>query len=139
MNDFNITDKEKINLNNYECNNDLNEKEVVDKVKSVFGNSISYRTIDNCISKFGLMAVSNCINDWHKYDYLTKTSPVGLFMTMVKKYNTDERYYAPELWQGKQSNRVGDNKCWQQTNYEQREFTDEYYDSLYDNVTISRS
>jgi hypothetical protein len=102
---------------------DLNEiDDLHEKVKFMIG-EMNRSQFENLLKKNGMDIINHYLDNWSKFRYKKIENKVGFFIDCV-----NSRYSLPE-----QQIEVK-NKPIQATNYKQREYDDDYYESLYDNL-----
>lgn len=120
--------KNKTNFNNNDSNNN-NEKFQEDEnavvlkkeIENILQTPISYPTVLKLLSQKGESIIRSYLDNWSKFNG-SKNNVVGYFIDMVTK-----EYDIPKSVNGKQ------NKPEQSTNFEQRVYDDDYFESLYEN------
>jgi uncharacterized membrane protein (Fun14 family) len=110
--------------------NDDELKSLIKKFKEKYGGSLNENLLKNLISTKSLDIVKKCIDEFE--DFVTSAHEVEkVFYDFTRKYGTDKAYKKNTSYN---NNKI--NKPIQATNYEQREYDDDYINSLYDNVTF---
>jgi len=118
----------KNNINNEEYKT-LSNTEVV-AIKSdmevILKTDVDVNILKNFIKKNKLTIdkIKHYLQNWHKFDFKSKDNPTGFFLSLVKR-----NVAIPKKQEGQYSN----NKPIQSTNFDQRVYDDEFFDSLYDN------
>ena len=121
--------KNQLVIKELEDNKEQKNKEDVQKIindfKIKYNGQLDYILTKNLIEHKGIDCVRACIDEFESYvDNANKVEKV--FYDFTKKYGTKKAY--------KKSNTYRNTKPVQATNYEQREYDDEFFDSLYDNM-----
>lgn len=106
---------------------------LVDLFNEKYNANFSYAKMEILYYKKGVKIIEKCINDFDKYVNNAK-SVQGIFYDFCIKYNTPSQYKINTQYK----NNLNNNKPIQATNYEQRQYDDAFFDSLYDNVNLSK-
>lgn len=131
----NKTDIKKTEINKTENNNNTQEikqkntiqnKEIfniANEIENILKCSVNLEILNSTIKKHNLVLddIRHYLNNWHKFDYKTKDNPIAFLLHLVKT--------KIDIPKGQQ----GINKPIQSTNFEQRVYDDEYFESLYEN------
>jgi hypothetical protein len=117
-----ISPNENIQDQTQELKNEIEDqtKELKNEIEETIGTEISFKTITKLVDKSGIETVREYLDNWDKFNATSKSNVAGFFIDAVKT-----RYAIPKAQQGKRI----ENKP--MANYKQREYTDEYYNSLY--------
>lgn len=99
-------------------------------IKNVIDDEVKDKKIIEWIESNKENDIRFYLNNWSKWDYKDKATKAGFFIDLVDNNRT--------LPAGKKGIRTELNKPVQSTNYEQREYDDDYFDSLYDNFTLAQ-
>lgn len=123
INDFNNKEfnNNDFNNNNEKFQEDENVVVLKKEIEKVLETPISYPTVLKLLSQKGESIIRSYLDNWSKFNG-SKNNVVGYFIDMVTK-----EYDIPKSVNGKQ------NKPEQSTNFEQRVYDDEYFESLYEN------
>ena len=122
--EFKITTKQK-----HQFDNQINVEDIMnstqslsDKVNNILGIDFSKNAFENLVSTKGVEKVEFYLMQWDKFNCTNKKNIAGFFYNAVMK-----DYSIPV------QARSYNNKPAQATNYEQREYDDDHYESFYDN------
>jgi plasmid replication initiation protein len=98
--------------------------EIKEKIENVLKNEVKINILENTIKKNNLKKedIYYYLENWEKFDYKKLNNPVGFLFKCV-----EDKISLPIHRQG-----MG-NKPEQATNFEQREYDDEFFESLYEN------
>lgn len=97
--------------------------QIKEDIEKVIGSNVQTRMLENVIKKHELKKadIDSYLKNWDKFKYKTKENPVGFFLNcVINKIPIPER-------------QQGNYKPSQAYNFEQREYDDEFFESLYDN------
>ena len=117
---LNVEDSKEPNLNNT----------LVTKFNTKYNANIAYKWIDRLVNNKGFECVEECIDEF-KYYVSSANEVEKTFFDFTMKYGTEKAYT-------KTSSYKNNFKPVQATNYEQREYGDDFFNSLYANVTLVR-
>lgn len=123
----NKTDKNKTEKNKTDNNNTIKiAKKIIamaDEIENILKCSVNVEVLNSTIKKNNLLLddIRHYLSNWHKFDYKTKDNPIAFLLHLVK--------IKAEIPKAKK----GFTKPEQSTNFEQRIYSDEYFDSLYEN------
>lgn len=109
-------------------NNKINE--IKEKIDNTIGDNVSDKKIISWIKGEKEEEINFYLEHWSKWDYKTKASKSGFFIDLVDKNRP--------LPSGVKGQRLLD-KPIQATNYEQRQYDDDFFNSLYDNNNFESS
>jgi len=122
--------------NNNESLADKNVKEYTDIQKiisdfnSKYNGNLDYNLIKNLVKVKGLDCVKTCVSEF--INFVDKANKVeNTFYDFTKKYETPQAYTKGTVYKNMQGN-----KPIQATNYEQREYDDDFFNSLYKNFDL---
>jgi plasmid replication initiation protein len=102
-------------------------KVLMDRFISLYNGNLDYVLTKALVDKKGIDCVEECIEKFG--DYVKNANEVEkVFFDFTMRYGTDREY--------SKNNSYHNNKPIQATNYEQREYDDDFFNSLYDNVTF---
>jgi len=113
---------------------EIDNKEEVQKIINNFNSKYRGR-LDPILTKElvkikGLDCVKECVEKF--VDYADNANEVErMFYAFTKRYGTDEAYTKGSVYKN-----MAKNKPIQTTNYKQREYDNDFFDSLYDNFTL---
>lgn len=96
-----------------------------DEIENKIG-FISWKGMNFLLAKSNEQTIKYYLDNWNKFKTVNMKTKVGFFINAII-----ENYPFPEVQKGKE---LVSNKPIQSTNYEQREYDDEYFNSLYDNA-----
>jgi len=102
--------------------------ELIDNFNSLYDGNLDFNLIKNLVKLKGIDCVKTCVGEFkHFVDTANKVE--NTFYDFTKKYGTSEAYK-----KGTRYKNMDGNKPIQATNYEQREYDDEFFESLYVNL-----
>jgi len=126
--DYVDIDKEQSkNENNYSAKE---IKSIKDKVDAKLGSKISKSALSSLVKKHGKEKVEYYLNNWNKFESTSKRNAVGFFINAVNgewDFPKQEKQQTQYAQQGKPV---------QMTNYQQREYSEEDFQEMYDNLII---
>lgn len=99
--------------------------EIKEKIENTLGREVHLSILESSIKKYKIKKkeIELYLKNWEKFNYKTKDDPVAFFMWVVAN-----RKAIPEREEG-----INNMKPIQSTNFEQREYDDEFFESLYEN------
>jgi hypothetical protein len=103
--------------------NSTEEIEIKERIEKKIG-EIQQSGFKKLLKYSDLETITYYLDNWKKFDGINMTSEVGFFIDACIK-----KYPFPKSKKG-----MVNNQPIQATNYEQREYDDEFYDSLYNNL-----
>ncbi len=114
---LNVEDSKEPNLNNT----------LVTKFNTKYNANIGYKWIDRLVDDKGFECVYECIDKFK--NYVSSANEVEkIFFDFTMRYGTDKAYTKTSSY--------NNYKPVQATNYEQRKYDDDFFNSVYDNVTL---
>jgi len=103
-------------------------QQIIKQFRFKYNGNLDYILTNNLVKMKGLNCVNECLNEF--VNFVGNANQVEkVFYDFVKKYGTEKAYKKATMY-----NNLHINKPAQALNYEQREYSDDYYNSLYDNV-----
>jgi hypothetical protein len=96
------------------------------KIEKIINDEVKEKKLIEWIRSERESDVDFYLDNWSKWDYKTKATKAGFFIDLV-----DNKRPLPS---GEKGIRTNLDKPVQALNYEQRQYSDEYFNSLYDNV-----
>jgi len=103
---------------------------LIDDFNSRYNGTLDYNLIKNLVNFKGLDCVKTCVSEFVNFvDTANKVE--NTFYDFTKKYGTPEAYTKGTVYKN-----MKDNKPIQATNYNQREYDDEFFNSLYKNFDL---
>lgn len=96
------------------------------RINNALGENISQKAVKEIISQYGIDTVNQYLNIWDKYKPFAKRGQAAYFI-----YCIQHQIPAPTP---SQVNTYNQNKIPQRDNFDQREYTDEEYESFYANL-----
>jgi hypothetical protein len=107
------------------------------KFNKKYKGNLDPNLLKNLIKIKGIDVVEKCIDIFEEYVSSSKEVE-KVFYDFTKKYGTDKAYikntaYKPQNY-GNSNSKMINGKPAQESNYEQREYSDEFYDNLYNNL-----
>jgi plasmid replication initiation protein len=100
-------------------------KKIINDFNSMYNGNLDYILTKNLIKSKGIDCVKKCVKEFSNFVGNAKHVE-RVFYDFTMRYGTDRAYV--------KSSSLNNYKPVQSTNYEQREYSDEYFNSLYDNV-----
>jgi plasmid replication initiation protein len=100
----------------------LDQKEpdnIIDKINKTLGVSFHLNALKKLIELKGIEKINYYLDNWNRFDCSNKSNIAGFFYkAILEEWEIPQKGFARPI---------------QATNYKQREYDDEYFDSLYDN------
>lgn len=107
---------------------DSNLENITQQFNKKYSANIHYNFIRVLVEHRGIDLVEECINEFGQY--VSKANEIEkVFFDFTMKYGTDKAYTKTTSFKRKPE---------QETNYEQRQYDDDFFNSLYDNVTLEQ-
>lgn len=103
---------------------------LIENFKSIYNGELDYNLTSKLVDVKGIACVYECIENLQNYITGKVDDVARLFFDFTMRYGTDDEYKLPQSYMGDGSKPV------QMTNYEQRIYDDDFFNSLYDNVKI---
>jgi plasmid replication initiation protein len=104
-------------------------KKIISDFHSKYNGTLDYLLIKNLVKMKGIDCVKECIQEF--VNFVGNANKVeNTFYDFTKKYGTEKAYTKPTTFHNL--------KPIQATNYDQREYDDNFFNSLYDNVTFTK-
>ena len=104
-------------------------KKIISDFHSKYNGTLDYLLIKNLVKMKGIDCVKKCIQEF--VNFVGNANKVeNTFYDFTKKYGTEKAYTKPTTFHNL--------KPIQATNYDQREYDDNFFNSLYDNVTFTK-